>query len=325
MQTESLCLTNLGSVIQLPLSSIRRSKFVIRQEMRNIEELAQSIREKGLLSPIIVRVTDERSTYELVAGSRRLEAVRTLGMGSIQGFVTELDDRSVFEVLIAENVQRETLTPLEEARAFYAYVGPKERNCLSYGRISDLAKRIGKSQEYVSTRLSLLRLPEKLLQDLFRQKHFTVSHAEELASLADNPVQVEELSALVVSQKISVRDLERIIPLIKSGIGTRRAVELAEIESDLKLNLRYCGAVEDSNDVLLKRAKFVLESALSYIDNAGRDLESDAELYRYWLDNVRIKVHGAIDGVISCEKILQKKNSPTSGQKNHGPNGSLDS
>src|SRR5487761_800295 len=312
MQTESLCLTNLGSVIQLPLSSIRRSKFVIRQEMRNIEELAQSIREKGLLSPIIVRVTDERSTYELVAGSRRLEAVRTLGMGSIQGFVTELDDRSVFEVLIAENVQRETLTPLEEARAFYAYVGPKERNCLSYGRISDLAKRIGKSQEYVSTRLSLLRLPEKLLQDLFRQKHFTVSHAE-------------ELSALVVSQKISVRDLERIIPLIKSGIGTRRAVELAEIESDLKLNLRYCGAVEDSNDVLLKRAKFVLESALSYIDNAGRDLESDAELYRYWLDNVRIKVHGAIDGVISCEKILQKKNSPTSGQKNHGPNGSLDS
>ena len=298
-------------VVHLAVSSINASKFQLRKEFGALEELKRSILEKGLLHPIIVRRMDS-SNYEVVAGNRRLEAFRTLGRSKISSIVTALNDQDAFEVMITENVQRQTLSPLEEARAFYAYVGPREKNCYAYGKISELARKIGKSQEYVSNRMRLLRLPEALLSKLFGQNYFTASHAEELASLSQNPKLVEELSSLLLSQKISVRDLERAVPLIKSGLDTSRAIELAKLESNFKIEWKYQSDKDDRTTMLMKRTESILKSALSYIDTAGTDLEYDKTLQKEWIEEVRLKVHDAISGVIKCRKMALIPKSGTS-------------
>jgi ParB family chromosome partitioning protein len=289
-------------IIHLAVSSIRQSKFRVRKEFGVLEELKRSILEKGLLHPIIVRSVDS-SNYEVVAGNRRLEAFRSLGRSTIPSIVTALNDQSAFEVMITENVQRQTLSPLEEARAFYAYVGPREKNCYEYGKISELARKIGKSQEYVSNRMRLLRLPESLLNKLFGQNYFTASHAEELASLSDNPELVEELSSLLLSQKISVRELERTVPLVKSGFEISRAIELAKLESNFKVEWEYRSDKDDRATIVMKRTEKILKSALSYVDTAGMDLEYDKSLQKEWIKEVRLKVHDAISGVIKCRKM----------------------
>ena len=109
-------------VTPLSVASIRSPKFQMRKEIGGLEELKRSIVEKGLLHPIIVRPVDN-SFYEVVAGNRRLEAFRSLGRSTIPSIINDLNDQEAFEVLITENVQRQTLSPLEEAKAFYAYVG----------------------------------------------------------------------------------------------------------------------------------------------------------------------------------------------------------
>ncbi|HKW03673.1 MAG TPA: ParB/RepB/Spo0J family partition protein [Nitrososphaerales archaeon] len=308
MQIGSLDIQRLNvEVVPLRVSEIKLSRFRFRQELSNLEDLKRSIAEKGLLHPIIVRIVD-RSSYEVVTGSRRLCAFRELGISTIPAIITNLTDQETFELILTENVQRETLSPLEEARAFYSYVGPKDRNCFGYGKVSELAKRIGKSQEYVSNRIRLLRLPEALLQKLFLQKHFTVSHAEELASLSDYPDVVEELGKMLLNEKISVRELERAVPLVKSGVDTKRAVELARLELDLKVTWNYNNGVrEDVVQILMKRTELILKTALSYVDNAGADLEYDRALHDTWIANVRLKVHDAINGVILSNKVYKQQ------------------
>lgn len=298
---------NLVTVVKIPLTSISRSSFKIRTDLGDISELMQSIEEKGIFSPIIVRRIASGTPFEVVTGSRRLEAARRLGFHEIEAVVAELDDKSVFEVFMIENLQRDTLNPLEEARAFYAYVGTKEGKCLGYGKISELARRIGKSQEYISNRIRLLRLPESLLMNLFSHKNFKVSHAEELASLAESPNRVKELTELLISNKITVKELEQTISLIKSGIETERAVELAKVESHLRVEGKVKIRDPSVEQTMLRRTKLVLESVLSYVDNAGREIEGDKQLYSQWIAHVRLKVHDAIDGVISCEKMYKKK------------------
>jgi ParB family chromosome partitioning protein len=305
MQIESTDLSPVrqGDTFSLPITAIQPCRFHIRKELGNLEELKRSISEVGLLHPIVVRPLDS-STYEVVAGNRRFQAFKELGMASIPCIIRHLTDRAAFELMITENVQRETLTPLEEARAFYAYVGPKNRKCYGYGRISELAKKIGKSQEYVSNRMRLLRLPEALLRELFSQNQFTVSQAEELASLANDPKVVEELKQRLLNKKISVRELERAIRFIKAGVDVDRAVQLAKTELELKVDWNYQIPLkdDDSMKILMKRCELVLRSALTYVDNVAESLEKDPVLHQRWIAEVRVRVHDAITGIISCRK-----------------------
>jgi ParB family chromosome partitioning protein len=305
MQIESTDLwpVRQDDTVSLPITAIQPCRFHIRKELGNLEELKRSISEVGLLHPIVVRTLDS-STYEVVAGNRRFQAFKELGMASIPCIIRDLTDRAAFELMITENVQRETLTPLEEARAFYAYVGPKNRKCYGYGRISELAKKIGKSQEYVSNRMRLLRLPEALLRELFSQNQFRVSQAEELASLANNPKVVEELKQRLLNKKISVRELERAIRFIKAGVDVDRAVELAKTELELKVDWNYQIPLkdDDSMKILMKRCELVLRSALTYVDNVAESLEKDPVLHQRWIAEVRVRVHDAITGIISCRK-----------------------
>jgi ParB/RepB/Spo0J family partition protein len=151
----------------LKLSEIREPKFLFRTSLGKIEELADSIRKKGLLNPLTVRKTPEG--YELVCGWRRYNALKMLGIEEALCIVHEdLDDKDAFEVALVENVQRKELSPMEEARAFKKYVEE-----YGWGSASQLAEKVGKSPAYVTLRIQFLDLPEevqRMLEEDFERR-----------------------------------------------------------------------------------------------------------------------------------------------------------
>jgi ParB/RepB/Spo0J family partition protein len=151
----------------LKLSEIREPKFLFRTSLGKIEELADSIRKKGLLNPLTVRKTTEG--YELVCGWRRYNALKMLGMEEALCIVHEdLSDKDAFEIALVENVQRKELSPMEEARAFKKYVEE-----YGWGSVVELAEKIGKRHPYVTLRIQFLELPEevqRMLEEDFERR-----------------------------------------------------------------------------------------------------------------------------------------------------------
>ena len=305
--------------ILISVSLLTRSRAALRTDEEDLTELEGSIERHGLLQPLIVRSSGDG--YEVIAGNRRLAAVRSLGLKSVPAVVVEADDRSAYEMSLVENIQRRTLNPIDEAKAFLNYVRSREANGLGFGSITDLAASIGKSQEYVSNRLSLLRLPEPTLRMLVEQKSFTVSHAEGLATIADNKRAVNTLSALLVSRRISVRELERAIRMIKEGMEIERAIDLARIESTMMPG--QARPEEEGNNVvpLMEKSKVMLERVLRYVDNVTNELPEDSPTRALWLSKVRAPIHASIDGVIRTKKAARKRPTPSKGTRPRGSRG----
>ena len=180
---------------------IRPPRVMLRTDSGPIKGLMLSIRDKGLLEPIIVRPAEDG--FEVVAGMRRFEACKKLGWRRLPAHVVELDDREAFEVSLLENIQRETLNPIEEARAFRNYVEE-----FGYGGETELARRIGKSQEYVSRRIGLLSLPQRVQDEIMRRR-IAPSVAQELTMLNDD--DAEEMAEEIGSEGLSLREVRRII------------------------------------------------------------------------------------------------------------------
>ncbi len=300
----------ISTAVNLDVDTISHTQFKIRNEFEELDSLAESIKRIGILEPIIVRPKGAR--YEVVAGSRRLAAVRKLRIRKIPAIARELSDQEAFEVMLTENIQHKTISPLEEARAFYRYLGPKEKSCYGYGKVAELALAIGKSSEYVCNRLSLLKIPQRTLRGLLEHGNISVSHAEELASIANHPNLIKKLSVLVMAKRMTVRELERAVAFINSGIEYDRAVDLARLEADLKVDWNSSGPTRSSQELLFRRSKQVLESSLAYVDEVAGELEHDKDVYLMWSKQVRQRIHDAIDGVLACEKVISKKHEANS-------------
>ncbi len=190
-----------GFLESVELRMISPSKVVLRRDSGPLAGLMLSIEDKGLLEPIIVRPVGDQ--FEVVAGMRRYEACRKLGWRRIPAHVVELDDREAFEVSLLENIQRETLNPIEEARAFRNYVEE-----YGYGGETELSRKVGKSQEYISRRIGLLSLPQKV-QDQIMRRRIAPSVAQELTLLNDE--DAEEMADQIGTRGLSLRDVRRII------------------------------------------------------------------------------------------------------------------
>jgi ParB family chromosome partitioning protein len=192
-----------GYVEQIDTKAIRDTRRPLRRDLGPLEELMASIMERGLLEPIVVR--PDRDSFEVVAGSRRLEACRRLKIRKVPCHVVELCDRGAYEVSLTENIQRRTLNPIEEGEAFKKYVGD-----YGYGGIAELARRIGKSHSYVSRRISLLDLPDRLKEDVVRRRT-SPSAASELFSL-DEESRVElvrMMDEMEITSRNDIRKLAR--------------------------------------------------------------------------------------------------------------------
>jgi len=198
-----------GEVQMLRLSQVdpNRSQPRKKFEEESLEELADSIRRFGVLQPILVKKTGSR--YEIIAGERRWRASRKAGLREIPAIVREYSDQETVELSLIENIQREDLNPIEEAKAF-------KRLLDEFGlRQEDLAERVSKSRTAITNAIRLLKLDERV-QNMVVEEKISMGHARALI-----PVEIPEeqylLACQVSDKKLSVRDVEKLVKKIGKG------------------------------------------------------------------------------------------------------------
>lgn len=197
-----------------------------------IADLAESIRIHGVIQPIVVRPSEEREGYEIVAGERRWRAAQQAGLKKIPCIVKQLSDSENMLLAIIENMQREDLNPIEEAFAFRVMI---DRYELTQAEVS---RSVGKSRPYIANSLRLLKLPEAV-QNLVIEGHLSAGHARAIAGVEDEEMQIR-LADLAKDGDMSVRELERMIseaasmPEKKRKERQKKSEEIASLEKELK-------------------------------------------------------------------------------------------
>ncbi len=190
-----------NKILYLKIGDIKPNRFQPREDFEKeaFEELAASIKEKGLVQPVLVRKID--GGYELIAGERRLRAAKYLNIEEIPAIVRESSDLDSFEISLIENVQREDLNPIEQAKAYKRLI---EEFKLSQENVADA---IGKDRATVANIIRLLKLPSKI-QDFVSRGTITMGHARAILSLSNIQEQLM-LCNKIVSKGLSVRETER--------------------------------------------------------------------------------------------------------------------
>lgn len=206
------------AVLSLPIEVIERSSEQPRKRFdeARLEELAASIREHGIVEPILVRHDGQR--YRIVAGERRWRAAQRAGLQEIPAIVRDATAREAFEIALVENVQRADLNALEEAEAYRLLV-------TEYGLTQEqVAQRVGKERATVANALRLLKLPEDI-RDAVGDGRLDMGHARALLGLED-PAQMRRVAARVLREGLSVRATEAMVrELLGGGRRKRQPVE----------------------------------------------------------------------------------------------------
>ena len=216
-------------LVHLPLGAIRAN---VRQPRRRIEPatlagLAESVRVQGVVQPLVVRpVGDGR--YELIAGERRWRAARDAGLATVPALVRETDDRDSLLLALVENVAREDLSPVDEARAYAVLMDEFD---LSLGEV---AERVGRSKPAVSNRMRLLDLPEDLL-GLVERGVLSEGHARAVLAVPDD-AERRRLARRIVREGLSVRAVERAARW--AGARTNRRRRRSELDPELAAKAR---------------------------------------------------------------------------------------
>ena len=219
----------------ISISSIVRNKYQPRKnfEKESLEELTNSIRERGIIQPIIVRKSENQDgKFEIVAGERRWQAAQKAGLHEVPAVVIKADNLKSLEFAIVENVQRKDLNPIEEAEGYKKLIDE-----FRYDQ-EKVAKFIGKSRSHITNCLRLLTLPQKIIQYVIDEK-ISQGHAKILVGL-DN---IELLANKVISKKLSVRQTEALVRLTKgykSTIKKNKDTNILNIENQLmeKIGMR---------------------------------------------------------------------------------------
>ena len=252
-----------------------------------LEELAQSIKEKGLLEPILVQECQNPHHYEIIAGERRWRASRQAGLKEIPAIVRNFGDQERVEISLIENIQREDLNPMEEARAYQRL---SEEFHLKQ---EEIAQKVSKSRTSVANSMRLLKLPETV-QDMVSEGKLSMGQARALISLADGETQLQ-LANRIVEQNLSVREVEKLIRKLSKSDGGDSGDETTE-----ELTLIDAQAAEAE-----ARQQEVLEK--TYQDIAGRlqqSLGMKVEIHRR--GNAGGKVEISFSGGEDLEQIMDR-------------------
>ncbi len=216
-------------VNKLSITDLVRNKFQPRKNFNkeNLEELSNSIKERGIIQPIIVRKSkDHNKKYEIIAGERRWIAAQNAGLHEVPVVITEVDDLKSLEFAIVENVQRHDLNPIEEANGYQRLISD-----FSYDH-EKVAKFIGKSRSHISNCLRLLTLPKEITE-LIENNKLSQGHAKVLVGL-ENALFVAKK---IVEKKLSVRQAESLVKLFKTKKIPKfisRDPNLRQLENSLK-------------------------------------------------------------------------------------------
>ncbi|MDK2822983.1 MAG: ParB family transcriptional regulator, chromosome partitioning protein [Clostridia bacterium] len=222
------------TISELNIHEILPNSFQPRKNFDpdKLSELAASIKEHGVIQPVIVRPHSEG--YELVVGERRLRACKQLGLEKIPAVIRALSDRDMTEMALIENIQRHDLNPIEEAKAYKKLI---EEFGLTQ---EEVAKKVGKSRPFIANYLRILHLPE-LIHDYLAKGVLTVGHARPLLSIENQSLQLQ-LVKQIIDNGLSVRETENLIKksLKKSAVKnkTGKASTLSPILNDIQDRLR---------------------------------------------------------------------------------------
>lgn len=286
---------DISIVEQIEMKMIRPSQFPVRDKFQNMNDdeiglLVSSIREHGLLQPILIRPLNHG--FEIVAGHRRFQACRSLHWRFMSCKIREMSDRQAYEIQLTENIQRKSMDSIEEAEAFKKYVVD-----FGWGAVSELAKKIGKSEEYVSHRLQLLKLPEDVRQVISRNQ-INVSQAIELTNL--DSLKQSEILDRILSEGLTVREIREMKTLMVS-----------KHDDDSTLgNYNSAGSMSRSVKVA-KKASLTLRITLMRLDNIIEEAQTTihpeyrVELVKL-LMSMRLQVHSMIDEAIRFRNTKQK-------------------
>ena len=226
---------------QIEMKMIRPSSFAVRDKFQKYceddESLIISIREHGLIQPILIRPLSHG--FEIVAGHRRYQACKSLRWRFIPCKIREMTNKQAFEIQLSENIQRKSMDPIEEAEAFRRYVID-----FGWGGVSDLAKKIGKSEEYVSHRIQLLKLSEEIKNKIV-SNGLNVSKAIEIST-----IPIEKQSQIVGE-------------IIKKNLSVKRIRELKMILRDNITEDYNNICLSDSNNYFSKSLKITKKASLS--------------------------------------------------------------
>ena len=220
---------------KISVSSIVRNKYQPRKKFdkESLEELTNSIKERGMIQPIVVRRSeDQDEKYEIVAGERRWQAAQNAGLHEVPAIIIKADNLKSLEFAIIENVQRKDLNPIEEAEGYKRLIDD-----FRYDH-EKVAKFIGKSRAHISNCLRLLSLPKEVIELIIEEK-ISQGHAKILVGLENALL----LAKKVISKKLSVRQTENLVRLIKSkkNYSTKRKdSNILSIEEELsnKIGMR---------------------------------------------------------------------------------------
>ena len=227
----------------LSLAEIVPNKYQPRKNFdeENLNDLVNSIKERGVIQPIIVRKSNtNNSKYEIIAGERRWLAAQKAGLHEIPVVVTDADDLKSLEFAIVENVQRHDLNPLEEAQGYKRLIDE-----FAYDQ-DKVSKFIGKSRSYISNSLRLLNLPKEVL-DFVEQKKITAGHAKILVGL-DNATF---LANKFIEKKLSVRQAENLVKIFrktKRNTSTRVDTNIRDLENSISEKIGLSVSIKNNKN-----------------------------------------------------------------------------
>lgn len=273
--------TSTAAVSQLSVAQLLSGKYQPRTRFDEgaLTELAESIEKNGIMQPIVVRPTIQSGRYEIVAGERRWRAAKIAGLQTVPVIVRDISDKQALELALVENVQRQDLSPLEEASGYQRLIEEFDY------KQEELASVVGKSRSHIANLLRLLSLPPEV-QEMLGRGELTAGHARALLN-APNPV---ELAELIVRKGLNVRQAEefsrvtkgvekRHSPRAASGApggyrATNKDPDILALEESLSENLGLKVSINDrgqSGEIV------IAYDSLSQLDIILRKLGSEAE------------------------------------------------
>ncbi|WP_335871916.1 nucleoid occlusion protein [Bacillus sp. 2205SS5-2] len=237
---------------KIPITQIVPNRFQPRTVFDNnkIDELARTIHTHGIIQPIVVREY-KKDHFELIAGERRWRAVQTLGWESVPAIIKNLNDTETASVALIENLQREELSPIEEAMAYGKLL---ELHNLTQ---EALAQRLGKGQSTVANKLRLLKLPDEI-QEALLQKKITERHARALIPLK-NPVKQISLVAEIIDRGLNVKQTEERVTRLLEGSGKKPKPRRKAFSKDMRIAVN------------------TIRQSLSMVSDSGINLKSEEE------------------------------------------------
>lgn len=240
-------------VVQLEVEKIEPNRFQPRSifNEEKIAELAQTINTHGMIQPVVVRKTEDEK-FELIAGERRWRAVKSLGWEFISAIIRDMNDTQTASVALIENLQREELTVIEEAKAYAQLI---ELHNLTQ---EALAQRLGKNQSTIANKLRLLKLPE-VIQKAILDKHITERHARALIKLKDPEIQLKLLAEIIEHQLNVKQTEERIESINNPPEKKKRRPKLKGVHKDIRIAMN------------------TIRQSLNMVSDTGIKVESDEQ------------------------------------------------